>query len=104
SKQGRRGSDASRARSSRRVREPRMWLHRLIAGWLAVCALCFAGCTEEQLDAPQESSAFVDAGYMRARQLEYLRFATTSFSPGNVVNVMAHLERARVDPPFSVPP
>jgi hypothetical protein len=81
-----------------------MWLHRLIAGWLAVCALCFAGCTEEQLDAPQESSAFVDAGYMRARQLEYLRFATASFSPGNVVNVMAHLERARVDPPFSVPP
>jgi len=48
-------------------------------------------------------SAFVDEAWFRERQLDYLRFATGSLSAGNLVNVIAHLERKRVDPGFTVP-
>jgi hypothetical protein len=37
-----------------------------------------------------------------ARQLDYLRFATSRLSPGSITNVIAHMERARVDPIFAV--
>jgi hypothetical protein len=48
--------------------------------------------------------AFADPAYIRGRQLDYLRYATESFSADNVVNVIAHLERARVDPPYMLAP
>jgi hypothetical protein len=37
---------------------------------------------------------------MRFRQDDYLRYATTSFSPGSVTNVINHAERARRNPHF----
>lgn len=76
-------------------------MRHIVCGVL--CILLLAGCSEEPLDG-STPSGFVDADYMRARQLDYLRFATETFSPGNVVSVVAHLERARVDPPFALPP
>lgn len=53
--------------------------------------------------ATSENSGFVSDEYMRERALDYLRFATQSFSPGNVNNVMLHMERDLVDPTYSVP-
>jgi len=47
---------------------------------------------------------FVPQGLWRDRQLDYLRFATTQFDPGNIDNVMAHMQRARLDPTFSTTP
>src|SRR5947207_1916818 len=38
---------------------------------------------------------FVAPGWMRARQDDFLRFATKSFSPTSVTNVIAHAEAAR---------
>jgi len=40
---------------------------------------------------------------MQARRLEYLRFATQRLVPDSPVNVMAHMERARIDRGYSVP-
>ncbi len=39
----------------------------------------------------------VDPAWLRGRQLEYLRFATQTFTPGAPLNVIAHMERDRVD-------
>jgi hypothetical protein len=44
-----------------------------------------------------DSGAFVDLQRSNARKLEYLRFATRTFAPRDPVNVIAHLERSRVD-------
>jgi hypothetical protein len=38
-----------------------------------------------------------------ARQLAYLRYATQVSSPGSVTNVINHLERRLVDPPYAPP-
>ncbi len=43
---------------------------------------------------------FVDAQKARRDKLAYLRAATQTFEPSNVVNVLAHLERERVDPSY----
>jgi hypothetical protein len=48
----------------------------------------------------QDSGAFVDLERANARNVEYLRFATASFVPQDPVNVVAHLERSRVDPAY----
>lgn len=49
------------------------------------------------------ADGYVDADYMRARSVDYLRFATTTFSAGSPLNVIAHLERERLDPPYVAP-
>ncbi|MBX3027267.1 hypothetical protein KF840_20410 [bacterium] len=47
---------------------------------------------------------FVAAAIARQRQLDYLRYATTRLLPGSITNVIAHMQRARVDPTFAVTP
>jgi hypothetical protein len=49
---------------------------------------------------PSSRDGFVSPWWMRARQNDYLRFATTQLSPGSVTNVISHAERARRDPSF----
>jgi hypothetical protein len=49
---------------------------------------------------PSSRDGFVAPWWMRARQDEYLRFATAELSPGSVTNVINHAERARRDPRF----
>lgn len=44
----------------------------------------------------------VDPGWFRGRQLDYLRFATEEFTPAQPLNVIAHLERDRVDPDYDI--
>ncbi len=48
-------------------------------------------------------SGLVDEAWYHDRQLDHLRFATTSLSPGSPLNVIAHMERDRVDPDFDAP-
>jgi hypothetical protein len=48
--------------------------------------------------------AFVAREVFAARQLDYLRFATQELNPGSVVNAIAHMQRRRVDPSFTVTP
>lgn len=47
-----------------------------------------------------DTDGFVDAQTARRDKVAYLRSATQTFDPTNVVNVLAHLERARVDPSY----
>lgn len=42
----------------------------------------------------------VDQAWFRARQLDYLRFATQAFAPDQPLSVIAHMERDRVDPAY----
>lgn len=70
---------------------------------MALVAVALSACTETETSSGAPSSGFVDATYMQRRQLDYLHFATETFNPANVVSVIAHLERARVDPPFALP-
>jgi hypothetical protein len=79
--------------------------------WRIVCILLVGmsacGDTDAAPSAPPPALAddgFVSDASFRERQLDYLRFATQSFLPGNVLNVLAHMERARVDPPYMQPP
>ncbi|MFN8643327.1 MAG: hypothetical protein U0802_17320 [Candidatus Binatia bacterium] len=47
---------------------------------------------------------FVPEAIARERRLSYLRHATTQLLPGNVTNVVTHMERARVDAGYAMPP
>lgn len=46
------------------------------------------------------TDGFVSPGWWRARQDDYLRYATSRFAPGAEANAIAHAERARRDPGF----
>jgi hypothetical protein len=47
--------------------------------------------------APVAPPGVVDPTWLRGRQLDYLRYATATFRSENPLNVIAHLERDRVD-------
>jgi len=82
-------------------------------GWRALLlisvACVLAGCgDDDNLSAPSPASpaaqsGFVSETYLRARQLDYLHFATQTFSPGDVLNVVAHMTRARLEPGYHAP-
>jgi hypothetical protein len=48
-------------------------------------------------------NGFVDEAAFGARAQGYLRYATQQLIPGSVLNALAHMERARQDPSYSVP-
>jgi len=73
-----------------------------------ICAavLLLAACGDNDpstIPALSAASGFVDPGTAQARNLGYLRYATRTFSAGSILNVLAHLERARVDPGYTAP-
>jgi hypothetical protein len=41
--------------------------------------------------------------YMKARQVDYLTFATQSLHPSSIANAIAHMERDRIDPRYTAP-
>lgn len=84
----------------------RTWSGRLgtvgTIGAAAVLSLGLLGTScEGPFSGPLVGPGLVDEAYFRARQLDYLRFATEVDAPGSVLNVIAHLERRRVDPPYA---
>jgi len=73
----------------------------------AITLLVLAGCGDDDPSPrptakPVAADGFVDTAAMQARQRGYLEFATTQFSPTSPLNVIAHLERARIDPTHDV--
>lgn len=53
--------------------------------------------------ATEAADGFVPVATFRARQLDYLRYATATLNPNSIVNAIAHMERTRVDPGYTVP-
>ncbi|MCK6555863.1 hypothetical protein L6Q96_15000 [Candidatus Binatia bacterium] len=82
-------------------RNPRLWGILVLLAFVAACG------DNDGVSPPGASTAtvdgYVDPAYMRARSIDYLRFATASFAAGNPLNVIAHLERERLDPPYTAP-
>jgi hypothetical protein len=74
---------------------------------ISVLVLSLAGCGSD--DGGGSNAGPSDAGqpgfiaeeYFQQRSLDYLTFATRTFSPGSVLNVLCHMERERLDPTFS---
>lgn len=78
--------------------------HRRAALALAMIALALGACS----DASRGGGAFdgpgaVDEAWFQERQRDALAFATRTFAPSNPLNVIAHLERARIEPEYSIP-
>ncbi len=78
----------------------------VVAGLLLqALATGISGCGDDDSGRPSASPqarGFADAAAMRARQLDYLRYATQQVFPGSPLNLIAHMERARIDPSYSV--
>ena len=71
---------------------------------LVLVLLALAACS----DAPRDGGGpgapgAVDEAWYAARQADALQFATGAFEPTNPLNVIAHLERARVEAGYAVP-
>ena len=70
--------------------------------WLfSLAVLAVVGCS----DAPSTGNpaGLVSEEWMTERQLDYLRFATETLNTGSILNVIAHMERDRVDPDYTAP-
>lgn len=80
---------------------------RSASGLVLVAVMACWGCGESEPSVSQTPAAavspFVDETYFRTRQLDYLRYATQTVQPLSVLNVLAHMERSRVDPGYAVP-
>jgi hypothetical protein len=72
---------------------------------LAVLATLASACGDGSNDEAtmMTTDGFVSDEYFRARQQDHLRFATEVLAPGNVLNVLAHMERDRSDAGYTVP-
>ncbi len=75
--------------------------------FLAISLACaLAACGDDDgggVASPAAQDGFVAAAYLQERQLDYLHFATEVFSPGDVLNVVCHMTRARVEPSYRIP-
>ncbi|WP_394823694.1 hypothetical protein [Pendulispora albinea] len=103
----------------RRTASQRRWSLRFPSQALALAALTqgIVHCSIQRDSAPPaegdsaavdsviQGKGTVDAAWLRARKNEYLRFATrTPDGLGNPVTLLAHVARARLDPPYQLPP
>lgn len=76
----------------------------LRAASVALLVLGLAGCgDDDNFGGSDAADGFVSESYRTERNLDYLRYATASFSAGSPLNIIAHLERERVDPPYRAP-
>jgi hypothetical protein len=90
------------ARTLQRRRLQKRWLDRRWLG-LVVAQLLLAGspgCGRFDLSLPE---GFVDEAAFRARQLDYLLYATQVVDPGSPLNAIAHMEREARDPSYTAP-
>lgn len=72
----------------------------LLAAVFALISACSDADIASQTSRP---AGLVDEDWMRERQLDYLRYATEDLSPTSILNVVAHMERDRVDPEYTAP-
>lgn len=73
----------------------------LVAALLPACGSGGGGSGEQGVVSDADRPGFVSEDYFQERALGYLRFATATFSPGSVLNVLCHMERERADPTYS---
>jgi hypothetical protein len=75
--------------------------------WVSAAAVAVALTASSSLVAANagapDTGAYVDPEWIAARKQGYLREATRVFAPGDPINVLAHLERSRVDPAYRAP-
>lgn len=76
-------------------------------GTIAVLVLTalVAGCGDADVG-PSDTAppaGLVDEDWMKERQLDYLRHATQDLATGSILNVIAHMERDRIDPSYTAP-
>ncbi|HYD48035.1 MAG TPA: hypothetical protein VEB21_06800, partial [Terriglobales bacterium] len=76
------------------------WLR--VLGLAALLALA-AACGDDDDSDAAAAEGVVSEDYANSRSLDYLRYATTSFSPGSPLNLIAHMERERLDPGYQAP-
>jgi len=80
-------------------------MRRLRALLLVPLLASLAACGGDDGGPPSGTSqdGLVSAQYLQERTSDYLAFATQVFRPSDVLNVIAHLDRARVDDDYAVP-
>lgn len=72
--------------------------------FLAAVLALFSACSDADHTGQEGGDAgLVDEEWMRERQLDYLRFATEDLNPTSILNVVAHMERDRIDPDYTAP-
>lgn len=75
--------------------------------WAAVGMLLVSGCGDDgegpAAPPPGSGGGFVEEAAFQQRALQYWQFATRQLAAGSPLNVIAHLERARVDASYTVP-
>lgn len=92
--------DAGSLPSRRHLRRP--FLVRFASALLLASAL--AACGDDDSGGGSDSAdGFVSESYRSERNMDYLRYATETFSPGSALNIIAHLERERVDSSYTAP-
>ncbi len=98
---------SARPLSMREIRAPRSAAPPSVRPilWSLLLTLTLAGCGAPSNSGNTDSSStgFVDERLVRERQMDYLLYATQRLAADSPVNVIAHLERARVDPHYSLP-
>ena len=80
-------------------------VRRLVArAAVVVLALALASCADVPRDGDGPGAAgAVDEAWFRSRQRDAIEFATRTFDATNPLSVIAHLERARVEPGYVLP-
>ncbi len=87
-----------------RLPRPSRSFSRPIAALLSLAVLLTAGCGDTNLTPSGGSqTGFAEESWMRERQLDYLGWATEDLNTTSILNVIAHMERDRVDPNYTAP-
>ncbi|MEM9490238.1 MAG: hypothetical protein AAGC55_13915, partial [Myxococcota bacterium] len=91
----------SRARPARaaRLRTLSLWLSAVVLAGIP------AGCDDDIAVDPliDLGPGAVDEAWFTERKLDYLRFATATVEPEDIVNTLAHLTRDRIDTTYTAP-
>ena len=77
--------------------------NRYMKQWLPLAGLLVLAAPASSKAASARASGadgFVNAQIARHEKIAYLRAATQTFEPSSIINVLAHLERERVDPSY----
>jgi hypothetical protein len=74
-----------------------------VATALVGAVLLLSACSDAPRAGSGGGAGFVPEDVLAARRLEYLRFATERLAATSPTNVIAHLERARIDDGYALP-
>jgi hypothetical protein len=87
------------------VKRSGLFLRWSLAGAGVLVVLAGGGCGDDDPGGAAVTatpSGFVDESAFQERAMRYLRYATPHLSAGSVLNVLAHMERNRQDPSYTL--